>query len=479
MKEVVIKTNEKYTEEWIRSAKLALNWFIKVMGLDEWHDRRSKVVKYFNDIQESQFPRENPAGGQVSEKEQLQKPYAIYDDWIAWYMYLVESLVDRPGCDEPMQSARIYPVFAAIGRRLDLAKGIGGVEDRLKELVGSRRNQADSTLYELVVAICYRRNGWEVQFIPEAPPEKRPDFVVNRGDEKYFVECKRLAKVTEYSEKERQAWLGRWQHLLAYMQHNRPATMVDIIFKVPVDEVAEYEIVSAFALTVRQTPNERHHFVETKQFAMQIQSMDLQKINAHFKDNLVRNPSPQFIALLADGYESSGSYTTAFVPTEVKAFGPEDGEHTLNIFIGGLKTAYCGKWECIADDSIEKKAKDVKTHLSRAISQIPDDVPGIVHIGFETLHGPAVEFRRQAKIIETIGQFDYGAKLIKVVFCNALQPESGIETFDFAETTSYFSNGPDPMQILPASLLMDAPGTPVSDSTHWREDLDRLMVDED
>jgi hypothetical protein len=381
--------------------------------------------------------------------------------------------------DEPMQSSRIFPVFAAIGRRLDLAQSITGVEARLAELVGSRRNQADSTLYVLVVAICYRRNGWDVEFVPEAPPEKRPDFVVTRGDEKYYVECERLAKATEYSELERQAWLARWRHLSDYMQKNSPPAFVDVLFKVPVEKTDEYCVAALFSAISRENPGESNHIIETDELIIQSNSIDMDRVQSHFDKFHVRHPSPQFIALLADGYESSGSYTIAFVPSDVGAFGPDDDEHTLNIFIGGLKTAYCAKWECIADESIDKKAKDVRTHLSRAVSQIPTGEPGLIHIGFETLHGPEVEFHRHEKILNTIRDFDYGDKQIDVVFCNALQPESGVETWDFAETTAFFSNRRDALEILPETLLMDDPTTVVHESTHWQQDIERKLAEDD
>ena len=465
---------EIYSEEWIRSAKRALAWFISYMGEEEWSRRKREVVKYFNDLHKNELTGSFASAasrGQLDEH----RPYAIYDDWIAWYMYLVDSLVDRPGCDEPMQSSRVYPVFAAIGRRLELAKGIDGISARVNELVDNRRNQADSTLFELLVAICYRRNGWEVSFIPESPPEKRPDFHARRGDQQYYIECKRLAKATEYSEREREAWLARWRPLCSYLQKNCPSAFVDVTFKVPVDQVHELSVVALVDRLVKDGHFGSDSYLETDSLLVSASPIDMERVGAHFSKFHVRHPSPQFLALLAGGYESSGSYTTAFVPTEVSAYGPDDHEHTLNIFIGGISSAYCAKWECVAEESIEKKAKDVRTHLSRATSQMIDDEPGIIHIGYETLHGPAVEFRRHEKIMQTIAAFDFGAKQVEMVFCHALQPESGIDTFDFAETTAYYSNGPDPSTILQENLLMDAPGTRVEDSTHWRQDAERIV----
>ena len=38
-------------------------------------------------------------------------PFSLYEDRMAWYMYLMENIFERPGNDEPWQSNRILPFF--------------------------------------------------------------------------------------------------------------------------------------------------------------------------------------------------------------------------------------------------------------------------------------------------------------------------------------------------------------------------------
>ncbi|WP_241297820.1 hypothetical protein [Enterobacter asburiae] len=87
---------------------------------------------------------------------------AFYDDWIAWYLYLAESLADRPTVDEPAQSSRIWHFFAVIGEHSERLKQVKGIESKLNDLLVKTINQPDSILFELIVAICYLKNGWEV-----------------------------------------------------------------------------------------------------------------------------------------------------------------------------------------------------------------------------------------------------------------------------------------------------------------------------
>jgi len=453
--------------EWIISAKKTLNWFIKSMGQEVWEKRRGNVVKYFNNLRDKELLFYK---GDSKHIDKPFYPYAIYDDWIAWYMYLIESLVDRPACDEPMQSGRIYPFFAAIGRRIELAQSIDGVDVRITELLNERQNQPDSSLFELLVAITYRRNGWEVRFIPESPLNKTPDFVAQRGGMKLYVECKRFSKVTGYSERERQEWVKRWQYLCAGMQGFGESMFADVIFKVPVEETGTSAVVDLFIEYVKKGWLGTGKVLETDAINFSARLIDMEKVNAHFSKFDVRHPSPQFISLLADGYSPHGNYTTAFSPSNIAVCGEDDGLHVLNLFIGGFHSAYCGKWKCVAEKSIFKKAKDVRTTLSDGVSQIPDGALGVIHIGYETYEGPEVEFKRHERILNTIQSFDVGNKHILAVFCHAFQSLANIESFECAETTNYFGRGIHPSQILAENLLLDAPGIEIFNTTHWLQD---------
>lgn len=36
---------------------------------------------------------------------------AFHEDWIGWYLYIIESIFERPVVDEIAQGSRIYPFF--------------------------------------------------------------------------------------------------------------------------------------------------------------------------------------------------------------------------------------------------------------------------------------------------------------------------------------------------------------------------------
>ncbi|OEE65883.1 hypothetical protein A1OO_08725 [Enterovibrio norvegicus FF-33] len=456
------------SDEWFINSKKALDWFLDHMGQDVWHERKLNVVAYFKKQQEQLIPDSSNFGINIEDEDAR---VAFHSDWIAWYLYLVESLYDRPSVDELPQSSRIYPFFAAIGRHIDLAKSIKGIDSKLDELLKGKANQPDSILFEILVAIMYRRNGWTVEFIPEVSRSKTPDLFVTRGSEHFYVECKRQAKVTEYSELERKEWRKRWAKLVPVLTTYGTPTHVDVVFKTEVSNTDENLVSHVLVELIRRNGIEDSISLENEQIIITANHIDMNAVNKHFDRFQVRWNSPQMIALFAGGYDSSGSYTQIHSPKAINAWGPDDQEHILNLFCEGVFTAYCAKWECIAEESIDKKAKDVRKLLSKAINQAPLDAPTIVHIAYETLHGPIVEYSRADKIRNSIQSFDCKDKDIRAIYCHAIQPAALVDSFEIAETTMRFSkNGAILEDILKHDLLLDEPGVKMRDDTHWNED---------
>jgi Holliday junction resolvase len=452
-------------DEWLTQAKKALEWFISLMGEAEWQRRRYNVVRYFQSLKE-----ETLSVPPSFTKEGMNKfnPVAFYDDWISWYMYLLESVFLRQGCDDPFQSARIYPFFSVIGRYIDGLKKMPGIEERMKTLFNESRNQPDSCLYELCVAVLYLRNGWSVSFVPESKREKMPDLVIQRGEETFWVECKRLAKVSEYAESERTEWQIRMLHLFTAMQYLQVNAYVEVEFKVPIEKTDPVVLGAAITYYVRNSMINKGEFLENSEIRLKAHDLNLALINQELINNSIRPNSPLMIKFLTGDYNIHGNYAHHLVPALLEVVNPDDPLSVLNEFYAELKFAAVVQWDCLAEESIDRKAKDIKKILSKAIQQIPREGKGIVHIGYETVVGPRVELRRHAKIRETISSFYFGNVHIEAIFCNAIQPLTKVDGFECAETTINFETRNIP--LLENNLLFDQPGTEYEDTTHWEQD---------
>ena len=460
--------NSEEPPVWLLDARKCLTWFVTFLGEEEWNRRRAKVVAHFKLV-------EKPLPQQPSLEEKskdIYRPLALYTDWIAWYMYLVENQGIRPACDEPHQSARILPFFASIGRQINVLQQIKGVEDRLQELLSPTINQADSTFFELLVAACYAKNGWSVEFLKEARTQKTPDLLVKRGSELLFVECKRMAKATDYAERERLAWQQRWRNLVGPLSVNLPPIHFSVTFHVEVEKIDPYILSELFASN-GGFEGKKKFSVNRGGVSVIARPIDMMRVRSHFDQYDVRSHSPQMTELLAGNYSPFKSYTHKVAPTGMVNLGPDDGLHCCNTFFDGVGHAYSAEWKCIAKESFWGKAKDIKKNLSKAISQIPDDSRGVVHIGYETLESRMVEFLRQSRIGNSLRKFDCGPKEIQVLYLHALQcVPSTVEAFECAETTLSFKQRDliEPKTILSNDYLLEQDATEGHQSTHWKQD---------
>jgi len=456
--------DNRLDDEFTKDILKASNWFLEFMGETTWRERKENVIRYFSQMSKNIFEDKKDIGFSSN-----QGRMAFYDDWIAWYLYLAESLELRPMVGEPSQSARIWPFFSTIGKHIALLKLTTGIEFKLQELLIKKGNLPDSILFEFVVAICYLRNGWEVAFIPETGAHKTPDLHVKKKDREFFVECKRLAKGTLYSDKERTEWLKRWENALPYLTGYSKSVFLDVIFKKEVMETSEFIIADAIKELTSCKSTVQGSCLENKEIKVCARHIDMFKIHNHLKKWMVKYPSQQLNYLLDENYEPDGSYTSAY-QIELVEVAP-DKESVVNLFVKNIKKAYCAKWECIAEESIDKKARDVKNLLVKAVNQAPEKGSTVVHIGYETLHGPFVEFIRDNKIVELISSFDFGSKNIASVFCHSFQPKVLPDNeWEFAETTRYFGINSKPEDILEDNLLMQREHSVISNETHWMQD---------
>lgn len=457
--------DDNNTDEWIHFAKQGLDWLIKKMGQEEWYRRRQNVADYFHQIK---IINQRKGGIHQGDLSNEFSPIAVYNDWMSWYMYLMESVFERQGCDDPFQSSRIYPFFVTIGRDVYALEGMKGIEEKLKIMFNEKQNKPDSTLYELAVALLYHRNGWSVEFLPENIKRKTPDLQITKNRQKYWVECKRVAKVPDYAEEERLEWQKRLFHLMNAMRMvGRPA-FSEIIFKVPIDQVKEHVLASAYLHYINGDFSQDGAFFSTEELDFKMTWLNLEAINEELKASSVKPNSPFMIKLVTGEYHMDGNYTLALNPSLIESVNPDNKLYVLNDFYAGIHSAYAAKWECIAEESIDRKASNLRRKLIQAVNQIPQEGKGIIHIGYETVTGSEVEIRREEKIKKMIGEFDFRPKDIVSLYLNSMQFLTDVNRIDWEETTIRYEQSPG--NILTNLLLFDVPDTIASDSVHWRED---------
>jgi hypothetical protein len=160
-------------------------------------------------------------------------------DTLGWYLFLANAFLDHVWNYEPMFGSRVVPVFAAIGRNLELLRSVDGLTERARRLVGAERRQPNGGIFELLVAAAYRRAGGDVAFRTEEPGIARTyDLDVTLAGRELAVECKRM-ETGDYGERERARMRQLWAPASDLAQSVERSTFGNVSFSVPVFDVPE------------------------------------------------------------------------------------------------------------------------------------------------------------------------------------------------------------------------------------------------
>ena len=406
----------------------ALNWFLAFLDPDEWQSRKEAIEEHLESVLSPRASREEAA---------TLEPVSVNTDKMGWYLYLADTALNDPTKYEPIQGARVLPIFQRLGTDFEHLSEIEGIDDKVRHFLSAGSGNPDSGLFEILVALLWKKNGWpEVALVPEAPPEKRPDIRANSKNVEWAIECKRLAKSSGYSQLEREKWLRMWRHLSAYLIEKKIPAVLDIVFHVELetlpDEFLREELAGKLPLVLPPCT-----MISNDQWEVRVSAVDFDAARRHLRKHLVKYPSDQLAELVA-GYRDPNRGFTSVVGGR---FGRIGGGRGNNRFLDAMDFAAGAFWHCDAERAIERKARDIRGHLSEAVRQLPHNVRSVVHIGLETLDGVLVEAERYRRIFNTVRGFDPSGKDLRWVYCHLYQSYAPPdETWVFDETVYYFSH---------------------------------------
>ena len=168
-------------------------------------------------------------------------------------------------------------------------------------------------------------------------------------------------------------------------------------------------------------------------------------------------PGPQYTKMLTGRYEP---YDSLLVVQRVK--------HAANPhYIDDVDLAVAARWKSFAEISIEKRARDILGRSAEANDQLPTDIPGVTHIGFEALGDDVIEQRRFERILATARNFDRGKTALEYIYCHYFAPEvSPEETWAIDETVQWIGIRETGRPLLKGSLVIP-PDSNGRTGVHW------------
>lgn len=378
-------------------------------------------------------------------------------DSFAYHLFLAEASIDHVWNYDPVFGSRVVPVFAAIGRNLDLLRAIDGIDDRIARMVGSERAQPNGPFFELLVAAAYARAGGKVAFVPEQRGGPRThDMDVSLHGRDYAVECKRM-EISDFGESERTRVRALWAPSTAYLGNLLCSTFAQVEFLAPIVEVPD-DYLTQKTQAWQRAPDRPFEW-EDEQGRGRFARLDVGPLQKELEDSMVLNGSTRLAELLTGRYKRHQSMISSI---RIKfADNPR--------YVAECDYATLLEWTPLAPTSISGRARDVLKKVADALGQLPLDRPGIIHVGFEAVEGDVVEALRHQRITASMLQFDPGQTPLEYVYSHFLAPESPPDQgWAFDETTDFRAirpNGPPPLDD---PFLVLEPGAHQKRGGHWK-----------
>jgi hypothetical protein len=416
----------------------------EILGEDEWVDRREKVARRF--YQSLVGEMDDPSGKGKFFNER---------DMFGWYLFLAEAFNEHPQNYEVNFGSRVLPIFARLGADLDQLIKIEGYEERVKRMIGPERSQPNGAFFEFLVANAYVTNGYQVAFHPEKRGKSRThDIDASKNNKHLAVECKRM-EGGEYHEEERQRMRELWRPACHLAVLSGKSSLLDIEFKVELEAVPpdQLENITRNFLTSGMD----NYLFDDEYSKGVIRLLDLSPIQKALKNASWLFPGPQYTEMLLGSYRRYDNHL--IMQKVVHAPNPH--------FIDDIELAVAARWTSLSNQAIDRKARDVMSKVVDAHKQLPSDVSGVIHIGFEALGGKEVEARRYEKIKNSLQMFDSKGKPLEAVLCNVFSPEaSPTETWAMDETCIYHTVALNKIPLSKLTLVVPD-NIPITDGVHW------------
>ena len=433
------------------------NWFMSFLTEKNWKSRKERIE---NSIA-IKFQKTKPFSVSLNQGTLI----VIKDDVIGWYLYLVEILINEPHKYEPFQSSRVIPIFKSLGIDLEVLKNIEGIDIRVKELLKKRKSEADALLFEMLTAVLWAKNGYQVSFIPEKNNEKTPDLIAKKNGDIFNIECKRQSKTSDYAYKESE----KRQKMVSYISKAliKRNILLDIVFHVELKTLPDTFLRDLLHKKIEVANS--GIIISNEKVEISLSFVDIPLIQEHLKHFVLKYNSPMLNKLIGKKSVDNKSFTCGL---SANFYRVGEGE-VNNLYISDIDKAYGVYWYCDAEQALWTKARDIKGLLRKAIKQFKSENRGVIHIGMETFDGPQVEKSRFNKIKNTIESIDPTKTSLSWIFCHFFQSYSPHDQdWVFDETVSTISPYSNQNPPLNNRLLIIPDNEETEDGiSHWDKPL--------
>lgn len=390
------------------------------------------------------------------------------EDPAAWYLALTWAALEAPASLDYLSAPRVVPFMAALGRNASTLSSISGVDDRVERLlsIDNREHDVDAVLFELLVAAAYARQGWSVRFIPETPKKKTPDMAVSRAGEERWVECKRMAARSEAARAESSEWRRLWAPLSSALRSRKLAVVLNLHLHRPMERYSDTYLVDRLLGKIPFMPGPGT-LIDDDELCVHVAPVEWARVRRELDAAWAKKDSPREVELVTGRYEPrrevelliDGATVSKGDPTR----GPSDYWTSIDFACGAF-------WSCDAEESMARRARDIRSKLAKAVTQVQGDVPSSIHVGLETHERESIEDARLQRVMKTVSEFHAGGTKLDWIFCHLFGPEAAPDkAWDIGETTLWHSDGSE--RPIKEILLVAPEDSASTGGVHWNSAL--------
>ena len=381
-------------------------------------------------------------------------------DTIAWYILQAESFATDRMYFAPEGIMRAVPYLTRLGKELPLMLSVKGAEERAARMMTSEKGQPDGPLFELLVSLAWKRNGWDnVEFYPEKRGVARtPDLLVSKPRTTWAVECKRMVPST-YAKSERAIGMKFAEPVHALCLERYVSYVIEVIYNVELSDIPDDYLVRTVDRVLKRKLSFAWNDEISKGIVRPVEWSLARGVMAH---DFVYYGGSRMIELLAGRYEHDADYSMA-AKWRPRADKPE--------YADAIYQASVVVWGCVAAGASSRKAGHFRRVLANAEGQLPPDIPGVIHVGIESSSGNFVDFFRDMQNRSQARSFQPATSRLRWVYANHFVPEDTTrqnESWAMRETMVPYRIGKHGTKSpLPGHMLV-SPEDETVPGPHWK-----------
>jgi hypothetical protein len=326
-------------------------------------------------------------------------------DLIAGYLAQVDAFLNNRRAYDLLLGSKIVPFFKHIGLGIGELAKIPGATTRAKRLLNPNGEHPDGGIFELVAAVRYAREDFDVEFIPEST-ERAADMRLGAGGlEKFMhIECKRL-RPSVYELREAANAMELFKPL-EDLVHRRQLNMhLDVNFKVELFSVPRNYLVDRANSAIDCSILLPGGYPWSDEYADgTIKTAALKAVRADIVDSSLIVGS-KMARLLCGHRVSEGTYFIA-LSADARLDDPR--------FIDSVDYASVVTWQCSSDSSINARARHIRSKLADIDRQMSSAKMGIVHIGMDAERDSVTADLRRARNLEAVRSFRASSNTVEI-----------------------------------------------------------------